>query len=234
MPGVLLDNGTMGTVCSAQIGQVSQIIGGAGSVKVYMNDMKEKLKPVERNIRFVELSTLKKLGRWPRYPDDDALTTDLSLISLNRSLVVYISHCSAVEDSSKDPPSNDEECAEKYIPDNKSNDKYTLCVKGVDCLRRVFAHKMDYCYVWFDYSCLDQNQSDPVVDFEKHANEIISSCDCVFTPIVDYDDRSALPPPVTRTSEDITAFREHYGADAWRGESKKSYLSRAWCRLEMW
>lgn len=79
---------------------------------------------------------------------------------------------------------------------------------------------MKYCYIWMDYSCLNQN-SCPSQELGDDLGDIIRYADCLFTPIL--DER-----PFRRISH---SFKD-YAANAWLA-SDIGYIHRAWCRLEM-
>lgn len=233
------------------------------------DDVKNKLKaPPPRNIRFVQFSVLKRLGRWPRYPEDAAATTDLAdMPPLNKFLMVYISHTwhtsenpdfpsppaagasSSLENTgtntvapTQDSPLPDNTKTHR-TPDNSANDKYSLCVQGIGFLLFKQAGHLgggdSACYVWFDYSCLDQSQSSGLQEYREHAAAIMGCCDCLFTPLVDHDQRSdqhqhSDASPSVSLSASLSAFRDQSTAIAWSGRARNSYLNRAWCRLEMW
>jgi len=110
-------------------------------------------------------------------------------------------------------------------PDNKEGSKYVLIVDGIRKIKRDLAPGMDFCYVWLDYGCMDQD-GDPYIKF-KQLDKIVQACDCLFTPIHDPDWESwAFPNGL------IKNIYEDYQAKLWN-VGDFAYVNRAWCRVEM-
>jgi hypothetical protein len=116
-------------------------------------------------------------------------------------------------------------------PDNVNNDKYTLCVSGIQYLYDDLIDKsrIKGCYIWMDYSCIDQDLHDLISVDYKNMEEIMSVSDCVFTPAVD--------PGNTFHDLVITGggYLKDYKVLDWTGSehSNRGYLKRGWCVLEM-
>ena len=70
-------------------------------------------------------------------------------------------------------------------PDSAHNDKYSLCIEGIDKIRNKDHSSLD-CHIWMDYMSLNQD-GNPVEELTKFdfANSI-EWTDCVFTPLVDH------------------------------------------------
>lgn len=134
----------------------------------------------------------------------------------DRSLIVFISHCwlrgwSGAEGWDGRPH-----------PDNAAGDKFTLCVRGIEKVKRGMAPDMEQVYIWLDYGCIDQD-GNPAGEL-KLLDKMVS--DCIFTPIHDpehasWDYRNKLR----------NAYKD-YDCTAWKG-TPFSYLTRGWCRIEM-
>jgi hypothetical protein len=111
-----------------------------------------------------------------------------------------------------------------FHPDNANNDKLQLCIDGIERLWQSLAPSMQFCYVWFDYSCIDQTLADPTMELER-LDQVMSICDCMFTPIVDSN----------YMKWNLHLFGNlfvDYQAESFR-HGNLAYLNRAWCRLEM-
>jgi hypothetical protein len=124
--------------------------------------------------RFMHYDGLVELGRFPRYPDDSQLTFLLKDIDRETSFFVFVSHTWLR--STSDSIDYDGQ----PHPDNASGEKYYLCVEGLEKIWQRLAKDFEHCFLWFDFSCLDQNigPSSELVDFQS----IMKVCDCVFTP----------------------------------------------------
>ena len=117
---------------------------------------------------------------------------------------------------------------DKFYPDNEENSNYKLCVKGIEKAWTYFAPGMGACYVWIDYTCLDQDTGANPAKELKHLSKIMEISDCLFTPLCD---KSLLA-----NSEDLPATKDYlddFPSTAWKGVDPSAYLNRAWCRLEM-
>jgi hypothetical protein len=172
-------------------------------------------------IRFINFKDFKALDTFPRYPENEDVALDMECIGrLKRetSLIVFISHCwlrgwAGAEGWDGRPH-----------PDNATGDKYKLCVAGIEMIMKTLAPGMEECYIWLDFGCIDQN-GDPAGEL-KQLDKIVEICDCILTPIYDKDhDKWALPSPFQNIFED-------YKSTPWNGNNY-SYLSRGWCRVEM-
>eukprot|EP01038_Epipyxis_sp_PR26KG_P005341 gene5341-7411_t len=141
------------------------------------------------------------------------LLTNLSEINRDESLLILLSHNWLRGHIS--PPH----------PDDEDNHKLQLCIEGIDKIRKSFAPGMRKCFIWIDFSCLNQD-ANPASDIILYLKTIVSVCDLIFTPIHDETwNQWSLPSNIT------TLFKE-YQAPGWN-QGNYSYLNRAWCRLEM-
>jgi hypothetical protein len=167
-------------------------------------------------IRLVDFSHFEGLGYFPRFPENSNIVVPLPSVDLANALVIFISHCwlrgwSGAEGWDGRPH-----------PDNRENEKYRLCVAGINKMRHSFARRLELCYVWLDYGCINQD-GDPAGEL-KQLDEIIKCSDCIFTPIVDHDEWEFVP-----TS---AGYLRDYKAKKWCNE-QEGYLNRGWCRVEM-
>jgi hypothetical protein len=93
--------------------------------------------------------------RIPRAPDDIALTTDITTlpegVTIDQCFTVFVSHrwtragIQAVDFDGRPEP------------DSKHHDKHKLIVSGITNLWETCAKDLKYCYLWIDYSCLNQS-----------------------------------------------------------------------------
>ncbi len=101
-------------------------------------------------------------------------------------------------------------------PDNKNGDKFELCVKGIQKLKDILATKMNKCYLWLDFCCIDQESS--ACAELKMLKEIVECCDCLFTPIYD-------PSPDWELNMTFGGYYTDYKAKLWN-EGDHAYLNR--------
>lgn len=168
-------------------------------------------------IRFIDLEYLAMLGQFPRCPSNMDMTHDLKDIDRSNSLLVFISHCWL-----RGNPGSEGWDGTPH-PDNATGDKYKLCIAGIKGLKEICASKMKRCYVWMDYCCMNQDSTDLTSDLEQY-DRIVECCDCLFTPIVDPENKS--------WSYQEAGGGFGYLAKSFR-EGPTAYLNRAWCRVEM-
>lgn len=121
-------------------------------------------------------------------------------------------------------------------PDNISNEKYKLCVSGIQQLYDDLTHKsrLKGCLVWVDFSCIDQDLHHLISYDFRNLQEVMSVSDCVFTPVVG----PQSTPAINNTSSASLRGAElkgHYRSLDWTGSdhTNRGYLKRAWCLLEM-
>jgi hypothetical protein len=174
----------------------------------------DKLPP----IRFIPFNNFKKVGSFPRFPDNSNVCVNLHDIDVENSLLVFISH------SWLRGWHGAEGWDGRAHPDNATGGKYELCVDGIEQILKTCAPGFDRCYIWLDYGCIDQNAG-PAGEL-KQLDKIVGVCDCLFTPIYDADHASWSRP------SKVTSLFEDYQSTGWRG-STYSYVNRGWCRVEM-
>ena len=178
-----------------------------------------------KHIRVIKLETLKNRSLeagFPRFPQDKVLCVNLDDIDLANSFVVFVSH-NWLRGSSACPGWDS---AVGNHPDDSQHRKFALTVAGVEKAWRTLAPDMKDCYVWIDYSCIDQD-GNPAAEVQDNLHLIMRSSDCIFTPIPD--------PDWERWGSDLRVVKnwfEDYKAPVWV-DGKYAYLNRAWCRLEM-
>jgi hypothetical protein len=124
-------------------------------------------------------------------------------------------------------------------PDNLTHDKYTLCVSGIQHLYSTLVDhtRVKQCYVWIDYSCVDQDLHNLISLDYKNMEEIMRVSDCVFTPVVDTSTSGVHTRKQLRVSDAVRKEgpEGQYSAVEWTGteHSNRGYLKRGWCLLEM-
>ena len=148
-------------------------------------------------------------------------------------------------------------------PDNISNDKHRLICDGVRQIWESQAARMQHCYLWMDFCCIDQS-SDPAGEL-MYLDQIVANADCLFTPVVDPDWRAWQPMSASKmlqgTAADVGGaalcdeciYRpagrlqtveaepsDNFVQDWFQSYkapafqgSPRAYLERAWCRVEM-
>jgi hypothetical protein len=173
------------------------------------------------SVRFINFEDFKALGTFPRYPDIQDKTITLNHFDAalyNDSLIVYVSH-----NWIRSKPES-EGWDGKPHPGDHEGGKYRLCVEGIETIMATMAPGMKYCYIWFDYGCVNQD-ADPAAELVL-LDRIIQLSDCVFTPLFEKN------PASSEIFTDDLKLYEEYSIPPWVG-TPDSYLSRAWCRLEM-
>ena len=183
-------------------------------------DERESIDEMATLIRVVNFDTFKRLGKFPRFPNQKSvhgLYSTIDEISIAESFVVFVSHAwlrstAACKDWDGEPH-----------PDSPAADKYHLCVEGIDKMLNQLAPDMNECYLWIDYCCLDQTKS-PALELGR-LDKILACTDCMFTPIFEPDETYDV-------HYDVRNHYEEYRAKAWNRGST-AYMNRAWCRLEM-
>ena len=79
---------------------------------------------------------------------------------------------------------------------------------------KALAPNMTSCYLWLDYSCLNQNSAMHSVDLSS----IMAVVDCVFTPVIgEWSSSKSL----------IEDWANDYNSANWNQETS-GYIHRAW------
>ena len=181
--------------------------------------------PVEVDpIRVIDFEDFKEMGSYPRLPDNKKFAHDVSTLDLSDAFVIFVSHVWL-----RSRPSMDG-YKEYPRPDTDDDEQYKLCVAGVESLLLSNKISLKKCYLWIDYSCLDQRDTAPkgieetkkiyrCKELDRRVGQIMHYCDCMFTP-----DTSLAE--LTRTNSLNNRKKiESLG--------HSGYLNRGWCRLEM-
>ena len=103
---------------------------------------------------------------------------------------------------------------------------------------------MEKCYLWADYSCLNQDLD--MIDEMQPFDKIMSCCDCIFTPLcsISPDYNSNMSTTLTLTGTTTSSSNQHingsnlddYFAREFSSVSSleaNQYLNNSWCRLHM-
>lgn len=200
-------------------------IAGASIFGLFLTLTPSENQSERKPIRFIKLETLKSRpleAGFPRFPQDQALCVNLDDVDLANSFIVFLSH-NWLRGSSV--------CLgwDSVVgnhPDDSQHRKFALTVAGVEKAWRALAPNMKECYIWVDYSCIDQD-GNPAAEVQDNLHLIMRASDCIFTPIPD--------PEWERWGSDLRIVKnwfEDYKAPVWV-DGKYAYLNRAWCRLEM-
>ena len=196
------------------------------------------------NFRF-NMKECKPRHEIPRCPEDQSLLVDLNedpTFDRSKCLIIFISHTYlAGFDGKKGNGEGAEVVSQSHAenwrkyphPDNRNNDKFELLVRGIDFLFKTMAGDMDNCYLWLDYSVLNQNNN-PIKELEAIGGleAVMSMCDCIFTPVVDLEFDKWHYPEQTHTN--LGHRLVNYASEAFSGPNQyTAYMQRAWCRLEL-
>lgn len=99
---------------------------------------------------------------------------------------------------------------------------------------------MKKCYVWADYSCLNQDLD--MLDEMQPFDRIMACCDCIFTPLCSISPESSPAMSTTLTlSGTTTTSASNQSADDYFAREFSSvsspeanqYMNNSWCRLHM-
>lgn len=200
---------------SFQSKRVEQSIVVAENIK---NSIIEKPKSIiEESIYMINFKELKKCNSFPRYPDDSNLCTDIKEINREISLLIFVSHAWLRNWDGAD------DWDHKLHPDNSNNDKFQLMLVAIEQIKQLFAKHMTECYVWIDFSCINQDieTSKQLIRLDK----IVQFCDLMLTPLVD---NSWNEWDIVSTE---AGWIKDYKAKSWN-DGERSYINRSWCRLE--
>ena len=170
-----------------------------------------------------DLEALRKLGRFPRSPEDKHLQTKLDDIDRNKSVFIFVSHCwlrgwSGAADWDGRPH-----------PDTKNQDKLKLIIEAADKIMKAMAKEGMKCYLWLDFGCIDQDAS-ACLEL-KMLDKIIGACDVILTPIFDSDTEFIWWKDIQKKG--ISSWYKQYGSPGWN-QGDHAYLNRSWCRVEMY
>jgi hypothetical protein len=191
-----------------------------------LNKKKERnFKNVFPKIQFLNFNHFKASGEFPRFDAKCSSLVNIDDINTSKVFIVFVSHTWL-----RSIPMSEGTGIYRNIPhpDSADNTHYQVCVEGIERVRQNHVLALEECYVWIDYSCLDQ-EVNPVLGLEE-LDSIMSCCDCIFTPIVDRSTEAEASfewDIMPEKSSGITTLGG-YTAEAW-----STYLSRAWTRLEM-
>ncbi len=131
----------------------------------------------ESPIRFISFLKLLERTSFPRFPDHEDITETLESIDQSKTFFIFLSHCWIAGHE------NAEHWRGYPHVDNKHDEKYRLVLEGVQMAWDTLAPGMSQCYLWIDYSCIDQD-GDPAGEL-KQLMKIVQTSDCILTPIVD-------------------------------------------------
>ncbi len=159
--------------------------------------------------RFISFTEFKTFGTLPLFDIKNKLVNH-DAIDMNNSVVIFISH------QWLRPSAN--------VPDTPDHTKYKLIIDAVESIMKNFTI-MKQCYLWIDYSCLNQNKlSSDYKMIDKILLKAIGCCDIFLTIICD-DSSNDMKLP--------TNSKNKWDPDYYKSEGLKNYCSRAWVRMEM-
>mmetsp|Transcript_17494 Transcript_17494/g.29324 ORF Transcript_17494/g.29324 Transcript_17494/m.29324 type:complete len:403 (+) Transcript_17494:55-1263(+) len=188
------------------------------------NQRKERnYKNVLPDIMLLNFKFFKARGEIPRFSKESSGLVNIDKIDKSKVFIVFISHMWL-----RSKPNVEHQDGFTSHPDTPDNSHYHLCVDGIERIRHNHVRNIEDCYVWIDYSCLNQTIN-PVQDIEE-LDTIISACDCIFTPLIATLDEVEPVHEVDIMPETSSTMAtvEGYRMTAW-----SQFLRRSWCRLEM-
>jgi hypothetical protein len=133
-------------------------------------------------------------------------------------------------------------------PDGPDNPKHALlCVLCERLERHGWIRNYDTISVvhWLDFACINQDHPNPAQQLNGSLGQIIGSCDMMVSPMYDPDWRDWSSGKVTEACDDVlvgafrskkTSFKVNQIKDVftdYRSKPFREYLTRGWCRLEM-
>ena len=184
------------------------------------------------SIVFFRLSTLKKLGRLPRSPQDMHLQVKLEDVDRNEHVSIFLSHGWIRSWSgAKDYYVVVEPLTEpRPHPDTPNHDKLKLLLEACVKLQMSMYPGIsdDNVLVWIDYGCINQ-ESENVPEL-KMVDKIMGVCDIMLTVIYEEDWDGGWQKELDRTG--LSDIFKQYGSPLWN-QGDHAYLSRAWCLVEM-
>ena len=172
-----------------------------------------------------------KCSRFPDAPSTD-YTVPLNSIDRENAVVIFVSHCWIAGFDGRDGDGNviDEFIVKNWRgyphPDTKENDKFKLEKEAIKSVWKNLAPGMQKCYIWHDFSCMDQN-GNPAGEL-KQLDKIVEACDCILTPVVDLKHEEWEYP-----SAWAETFTQYAASGFSLNGGKFSYTNRPWCRVEM-
>jgi hypothetical protein len=197
-------------------------------------------------INLIDFDVFKKQKEIPRFPNCQPITEvfDVDTFNHTESIIVYVSHCWIAgwngRDERDEVLSGDHDRNWRGFPhpDNKKNDKYKLIVEGVESIWLSMAPTTKKCYLWIDYSCINQDiakndssgSGKSVCDGLESLDLLVRAADLLFTPVVDYKWNDWKIPPLVANNSN--SWFEAYKAASFQG-TRYSYMNRSWCRMEM-
>ena len=239
-----------------------------------LNQKKERsYKHTLPKIHFLNYKYFKAAGSFPRFDSSSPELLTEDQINHSKVFIIFISHawlCDAQRGTQQGEAvdgipaySQQEECYQRGefpYPDTVKNAKYQLCIEGIEWIRHNHIKDMEECFIWLDYSCLNQDVN-PVLEVEE-LDVIMACCDCVFTPIVDDDTSHQISSTLGRGRVEMSTAATEQEAQSSQGlaaanqasiewdlvpekssgitsltkyqaEAWVTHLSRAWTRLEM-
>lgn len=177
----------------------------------------DPLENLDYPIKVISFNDFKTYSEIPRYNKSNTSLKDIRDIDPSTAFFIFFSHC-WIAGHVGSP-----EWRGFPHPDNLSNGKMRLCISSVERVWRTMASEMPNCYIWMDYTCIDQD-ADPAGEL-KQLDKIVQCMDCMITPLVNEDHTSWL-------FTDADALFYGYKAKEWC-EGDYAYINRSWCRMEM-
>lgn len=139
-------------------------------------------------------------------------------IDREKSFIIFISHCWARRYAGT--PAWDG----NPHPDTPQWDNYQLCVDGIQSIvNSLLVNDADRlsCYLWLDYSCLNQD-GDASLNSNFDLVSVMRMSDCLFTPVLgEWSGNKGI----------LDKWASDYDALGWT-QPEEGYTSRSWCRLE--
>ena len=158
-------------------------------------------------IPFISFTELKRVGSIPEYDFRNKLVIH-DAIDFENSIVIFVSH----------------QWLSENAPDTVDKKKYKLIVEAVDSIMKNLT-TMKQCYLWIDYSCINQNKLSS--DYQLIDKVLLKAIGCsdIFLTIICDDGNHDWKLPSSCTNK--------LGPEYYKSDGLTNYWSRAWTRAEM-
>ena len=199
------------------------------NVNNIINKRKERsYRNIMPNIYYMKYEHFRSCGQFPCYSHNNLDIKNVDKIDTSKVFIIFISHTWLYKRRDDVEGEEHEDVESVYHPDDIYNTHYHLCINGIEKILYNHVKNIKDCYVWVDYSCLNQDVN-PVLEMEE-LDKIMECCDCILTPVIDNcscPQSNSEQDVIVEKSSGMTTILD-YKADGW-----KEYLSRSWTRLEM-
>jgi hypothetical protein len=176
-------------------------------------------------IHFISFTELKRAGSIPEYDMRNKLVIH-DAIDFENSIVIFVSHQWSPTHSLTHLLTYSLTHSRLSInaPDTVDKKKYKLIVEAVDSIMKNLT-TMKQCYLWIDYSCINQNKLSSDYQFIDKVLLKAIGCSDIFLTIICDDGNHDWKLPSICTNK--------LGPEYYKSDGLTNYWSRAWTRAEM-